>query len=448
MRRLLTDIFLAAAICVILLFSLKFFAKYTGLFLPLGTKDIYQILQSLIVLFFIIGLTYKRLWDTSLFKNILKSSAFFLCQLLLIVFIYNFLSMNKNILEYYKYFTNENFISWQGRMYAKDSSLGYRMIKNNRSALVYNYLPAIPVRTDANGFRIPDSAASLTDINKKTDLLFLGCSFTFGSACKAEESFPFLVAEDKKMNYINAAVGGYGLAQMYLQAKQLIPKLKPRYIIVQNSPWLIIRAISEFAPSRGGYLIPTPYFADHGKGFQIEMPIYNSSVEQLFPAKDREKYAGRFLKYYFEKGLIYFGLEQYHVLVNRCKNFLFLKKMPTKREKEAEQFTYTEIFRLAEQYKAKVILLNLGNGTGTVKEWVPGTPDICVANADSVLYKYIGTSSKEKYAAFYGHWRKKGNDSVFVDSHPNKLSHQLIARTILMQIKNEEKMLKAGSTTF
>lgn len=322
-------------------------------------------------------------------------------------------------------------------MYAKDDTLGYRMIKNNRSSLVYNLLPTVPVRTDQEGFRIPDSIPTLTATEKSVDLLFLGCSFTFGSACKAENTFPYLIAAEKKMNYVNAAVGGYGVAQMYLQAKQLIPRFKPKYVIVQNSPWLIVRGISEFAPSRGGYLLPTPYFSDEGSSFQVESPIYHSSVERLFPAQDRKSYYGKFFKYYIEKGIPYFLREQIQIFFVRCKNILFLKKRPTRRVVEAEQFAYSEIFKIAKQYSVKVILLNLSNSPGSDKCRKLGDRgnNVVIANADSLLYQFLGTDSEIAYHKTFCHWSKSGKDSVFVDSHPNKLSHRLIAESILMHIK-------------
>lgn len=437
MRRFFLDIILAGVICIILLLLLRVFATATGLFYSDGSKFIYQLLQSSIVLCCITSAVYKHLWKPSVLKSKRKAAVFLLIQLSLLLVIYHFISINKNALEYYKYFTAANFISWQGKMYNKDDTLGYRMIKSNQSALVYNFLPTVPVKTDKNGFRVADSAISLTDISKPVDLLFLGCSFTFGSACRAENTFPYLVAAQRKMNYVNAAVGGYGLAQMYLQAKQLIPRLKPRYIIVQSSPWLIMRSISEFAPSRGGYLLPTPYFADRGSSFEAELPIYKSSVENLFPADDRKNYYGNFLKYYFKKGFPYFFKEQVQLFFVRCKNLLFLKRRPTKKAAEAEQVAYAEIFKIAEKHAAKVILLNLGNAPGSDKylQLSRRGNKISVANADSVLRQALDTQSEIAYRKKYNHWGKSGKDSVFVDSHPNSLAHRLIAESVLMHIE-------------
>ena len=438
MRRLFIDILLTLLICAILFFLLSLVVRGGTFLLFSFDKYLYQLLQSAILLFGILGITYKRLWSPAVFSRKPKIAIFLSSQVVLLFIIYQFLSINKRAIDYYNYFTKNNFISWYGKMYQQDDILGYKMFSDRRSSLVYNYLPPVPVRTDKQGFRIPDSLQSLTDVSKQVDILFLGCSFTFGSACRAENTFSYLVAADKNMNYLNAAVGGYGLAQMFLQAQQLIPRYKPKYVVVQNSPWLISRGITEFAPSRGGYLLPTPYFADKGISFEAELPIYYSSVELLFPSEDRKAFKGNFMKYYFTKGMPFFFNEQTKLLYARLKNILMLKKRPTKRITEAERFAYSGIFRIAEQNGAKVILLNLSNSPDSdkIKMLSALNRNVLIANADSVLYSFLGSPSSEDYRKTFNHWGKSGNDLIFVDGHPNPLAHQLIAKAILNQIKN------------
>jgi hypothetical protein len=261
----------------------------------------------------------------------------------------------------------------------------------------------------------------------------LGCSFTFGSACKAEDTFPYIVARESGKNYVNAAVGGYGLAQMYLQAKQLISKYKPKYLVIQNSPWLILRGVSEFAPSRGGYMLPVPYFADRGEFFEVEKPIYKSSIGKLFPARDRRLFSGNVLSYYFQRGIPYFAQEQFYIFITRCKNFVSLKQSPTTRIDSAEFDAYREIFEQAELNQTKVILLKLGNSEGSNKTELIAKAgrNISVANADSLLYEYVKGYSPIKYRNAFGHWgTTESGDSIFVDGHPNTVSHKLIAQSI------------------
>lgn len=432
------NIAVTVLLCIFLLFLWQGFSNVTGVFIPRNRQPLYQFIQATIIVFCLVGCTYKKLWRPSFINSRIKRSGLVSFIFILLILCYHFLSIHKNAVAYYNYISSDNFISWGESMYTKDVNLGYKMIPDRRSALLYKYLQPVDVQTDKNGFRIPVSKKSLTDVSKPIDILFLGCSFTFGSACKAEDTFPYLVASEKQMNYINAAVGGYGLAQMYIQAKQLISKYKPKYLVVQNSPWLIERGVSEFAPSRGGYMLPVPYFADSANFFRAEPPIYTSSIAKLFPAEDRRIFSGNFLLYYFKKGLLYFANEQLHVFITRCKNFLFLKKMPTGKIASAEFYAYKEIFKYAELHQTKIVLLNLCNPPDSDKARKISRigKKVSIANADSLLNNYIREYSLFNYKRAFGHWGiTKSGDSIFVDSHPNTMSHKLIAESICAVIK-------------
>jgi hypothetical protein len=435
MKKIVMDAAVAIFICAGLLFLLQLFVAKAGLFLPLDTRHIYQILQALIILFCLYAFFYKRLWNAGVVRSPLKISLFLFSILVLLFITYHSLSINKNILAYYRYFSSHNFISWKGRMYEHDSLLGYRMKPNNFSSLVYDLKQSVPVKTDRNGFRVAHTGEQFSDVTKPVDLIFLGCSFTFGSACRAEETFPYLVARESGMNYINAAAGGYGLAQMVIQAKQLIPKYKPRYIIIQRSPWLIERSLTEFAPSRGGYLLPTPHFVEQNNNFDINPPIYQPSIDNLLPEEDRKKYRGKFLSYYFSNGISYFWKQEMEIIKANVKDVFNPTDVPTDKRYEAELFAYSEIIKLANDHDVEVILLHLNNGPVTFKTKLPvNNYSYRIANADSALRQGMMSVNDQEYVRMFGHWGLKGNDSVFIDGHPNALAHKLIATSILMHL--------------
>lgn len=435
MKKIVIDAVLTILICAGLLFLLQLFAARTSWFFPLDKRDNYQLLQTSIILFCFYAFLYKRLWNPGLFRSPSKISVYLFSILALLFITYHSLSVNKNILAYYRYFSSDNFISWKGQMYEHDSLLGYRMQPNNFSSLVYDLKQSVPVKTDDNGFRVVHTGEQFSDVSKPIDLLFLGCSFTFGSACRAEETFPYMIAQEMKMNYINAAVGGYGLAQMLIQAKQLISKYKPRYIIIQRSPWLIKRSLTEFAPSRGGYLLPTPYFVETKNKFSVDLPAYQSPIYELLPEEDRKMYNGDFLKYYFKKGLGYFGTQQIEIIKTRVRNFIGQKKRPTDKEYEAELFAYSEIIKLAKEHAVEVILLHLNNGPISFKDKLPiDFYSYRIANADSALRQRMSSNDEQEYIRMFGHWGMKGNDSVFIDGHPNAQAHKLIATSILVHL--------------
>jgi hypothetical protein len=54
-------------------------------------------------------------------------------------------------------------------------------------------------------------------------------------------------------------VSSYGLSEMMVLAKRLVPIQKPDYLLVPYSPWLVGRAQSPFAPTYFGSVV-TPYF--------------------------------------------------------------------------------------------------------------------------------------------------------------------------------------------
>lgn len=435
MKKLLIDILVGITICLLLFISLSYFAKYTGLFKSDVNKTIYQTLQCFILLFCIIGIAYKRIWFVSDFKR--GPSALSKIALFLFIFFtcFNFLSINKKIKAYYNSFNSDNFITWSDQVYLQDDSLGYKMKPNTNAFQIYSNMNPIPVVTNQDGFRVPGFFDTLSVLKTKTDLLFLGCSFTYGSACKAEDTFPYVVAKEKKLNYINAGVGGYGLAQMYLLSQKLIFTYKPKYVIIQYSPWLLERSVNEFAPTRGGYLLPAPYFAKKNNSLELQLPVFKSYVNTLNPLRDREIYHNDFIAYYFKKGIIYFTREQIQIILLRIKNLLSVKQRPAKEKAEVELFAYKEMFEKAKQNNSKIILCKIAgpqfseNFKTLLKEY-----NVSLADAKSLLYSNLGSDSEEKYKIKYNHWGHKGNDSVFIDGHPNTLAHKIIASSILKEI--------------
>lgn len=436
MKKLFLDFLVGIIICLILLVALKLFATISGLFIPPQTHSIYQMLQTLIIVFGITGISYKRLWSANLFQRKIAVPIFGLVVILLFFVVYHILSIHKNTVAYYHYINSKNFIAWAGKIYTQDDTLGYKPAPGANGFLAYSNMDAVPVKINEQGFRVPVATDSLSEIRNEVDLLFLGCSFTYGSTCKAEDAFPYVVAKQKNMRYINAGAGGYGLAQMYILSQKLIAKYKPKYVIIQHSPWLIARSVTEFAPSRGGYLLPTPYFSKIKNSITLQHPAFRSTANDLEAAEDRKKYQNKFLLYYFRFGFFYFAKQQMQIVKLRVRNVLGIAKKPTSDIKKAELFAYHEMFKQAKMNGARVILLNLSSGLPSEKyKTILTGNDIVVANADSVLYSYPGISSTEAYMKTFNHWGFNGKDSVFVDSHPNALAHRLIATSIIEKIQ-------------
>ena len=114
------------------------------------------------------------------------------------------------------------------------------------------------MRFDKNGFRVPVGDTP-TESHGSPLVLTLGCSFTYGDAVYARDTYPYLVGQSLKGTTKNAGCCSCGLSQMLILAGKLIPSHKPDYLIVQYSPWLISRSLSPFSPTYGGKS-PAPYF--------------------------------------------------------------------------------------------------------------------------------------------------------------------------------------------
>lgn len=435
MKKLLIDTIVAILICLFFLISLGYFANLSGLFKSDLNKTVYQLLQCCILFFVIIGITYKRIWNIADLKK--KTTA--TCVLVLFLFTFficfNFLSINKKLKAYYTYFNSDNFITWDRQVFQLDDSLGYKMIPNVEAFQIYSYMTPIPTKINEKGFRVPTYFDSLSELKTNEDILFLGCSFTYGSACHAEETFPYLVAKEKRMHYINSGVGGYGLAQMYLLSQKLISNYSPKYVVIQFSPWLLERSITEFAPTRGGYLLPAPYFSKKGNSFQLELPVFKSYANTLNPFEDRNIFQNNFFDYYFKKGLVYFTREQFQIIHLRIKNFFTLKRPPAKERNAVEIFAYKEMFEKAKQNGAKIILCKIAGDSfseGFNKLLIEY--NVSVADAKALLYKNLESESEEIYKIKYNHWGINGKDSIFIDGHPNTLAHKIIATSIINKI--------------
>ena len=127
---------------------------------------------------------------------------------------------------------------WRGSVFSSDSKLGFAPIPG-AEAIEFGPLGLeVPVRFSQSSFRVPASGRAQS-LERRPLVLALGCSWTYGSACRAEEVHAFLVAEALGGSCLNAGVVGYGLGQMLVLARRHIPRIRPDVVLVQYSDWLI-----------------------------------------------------------------------------------------------------------------------------------------------------------------------------------------------------------------
>ncbi len=361
------------------------------------------------------------------------------CLFYLIMFLVPVISIFSVYLAYTTYRTKSvyNYVKsnqrgWSGQVHRADKELGFVPIPNSSGSETMPIGPDILMRYDKDGFRVPIEVGKDTKKNHPV-VLTLGCSFTYGAATYAKVTFPYLVGKYLGGYTKNAGGCSYGLSQMVILAKRLIPRHQPDYVIVQYSTWLAHRAVSAFAPSHFGKL-PNPYYVKEDN-LVIKPPVFQTKVCDLPIGEYRKSHEGvvDFLSFLWNVGLPLFLHDDFNMSVYAFTGVLGLHEQPTTNHRAVIQHAYGEIHSVAEQNGATVIIVVLGRDNHPVpvqKDLLPN--DAIVVDAHSALLKRLPTIDKQSYKRQYMHWR--GNPPRLVDSHPNEKAHRIIAEEIVSQI--------------
>ncbi len=334
---------------------------------------------------------------------------------------------------------------WRGHVHRADAELGFAPVPNSRGAHVFPVGPDIPMRYDQDGFRAPVGDAPV--FSPKPLVLALGCSFTYGDGVRAEDTYPHLIAASLNGTEKNAGVCSYGLAQMLILAKKLIPIHKPDYLLVQYSTWLVDRAQAAFAPSYYGKT-PVPFFYETGQGFTLHPPVFPAKVFDLPSDKYRGSTSGwtEALSFYWNVSLplsLHDDMHMLEYLLNRG-----IGKIPnSKSSKDALiRNVYEEIAKVAKENRAKMIIVIMGS------DWKPVTVDsgwfpagAIVVNAHEALLDNLLVPDRAAYVMEYSIWR--GDPPRVVDDHPNELAHRIIAESIVSEIKKADSRVYTSSQT-
>lgn len=325
---------------------------------------------------------------------------------------------------------------WAGQMHEPDPELGFRMIPGARGAETFPIGPDVAACVDGAGFRVPVDA-SLPSPRTRPLVLALGCSFTYGAACAAEDTFAFRVAARLHGSCVNAGVCSYGLAQMLILARRLIPELEPDYVLFQHSPWLASRSQSRYASTYFG-LVPTPTFIEEDHASRLRPPLFRSilfdlPVDQYAHA---EKGGLGFLSFLGHVGVPLFLHDDAHrVLLAVMKP----SDRPTP-DDELAQCVHAEVEALCAQHGARLVYVLIGSSCPAVP--IPddiqrsgcavayASAALCAALPDVENQNYVEQclSYRERYA----HWA--GDPPELIDLHPNADAHALIAECILAAI--------------
>jgi hypothetical protein len=325
---------------------------------------------------------------------------------------------------------------WKPEAHRYDPELGFAPIAGVRAEETRLLGPSIPMRFDHNGFRVPVGLDEDAPCPRPL-VLALGCSYTYGAGCLAEETYPYLVGRRLNGSSINAGVCSYGLAQMSVQAARLIPKYKPDYVLVQYSPWLVDRARDGFAPTFFGKL-PTPYFVERDGKTVLHPPVFEPVVFDT-PVHDylgTKKGLGDFLSFQFRVGLPLYLHDDWNMGVYWAKRRLGALPPPADWGKIL-QTVYGDIADLCARHQARMVIVVLGLDANpiTVPRAFQGLSTE-VVDAHSVLRAQLPSPDNDAYLREYGHWQ--GTPPTLIDSHPNPRAQAIFAEEVLKVIQKNE----------
>ena len=325
---------------------------------------------------------------------------------------------------------------WQGKVFKSDAELGFAHIPDANGLHVFPVGPPIPMRFDKDGFRVPVGDTP-TELNERPLVLTLGCSFTYGDAVYARDTYPYLVGQSLTGTTKNAGCCSCGLSQMLILARKLIPAHKPDYVIAQYSPWLVMRSLDPFAPTYSGKS-PTPYFYKDD-GLALHPPVFPTNLGDLSLESYRStpKSIIDFISFLWDVGLPQFIYDDFNMSRYMFKRAIGLIPKPATNENNIVRYVYEEIASLTRENGSRLIILVLGNSADPVPVPTHLLPsDSIIVDAHATLLEQLSIVNKENYKKAYAHWR--GSPPRIVDSHPNEKAHQIIANEILSKIKNRE----------
>lgn len=329
---------------------------------------------------------------------------------------------------------------WKGKVDTYDAELGFAPIPNSRGAQVFPIGSDIPIQYDEYGFRVPVDSMSVSP-KPRPLILTLGCSFTYGYATYAEETYPYLIGHYLKGYTMNAGVCSYGLAQMFILAKRLLPVHKPDYVIVQYSPWLAERAQSPFAPTYFAKL-PTPYFYEDSAGLRLHPPVFREITEFLpiQSYQDTPRHTvGEFISFLRRVGLPLFIHDDFDVAIYYAQRIIGRIPRPANNREGIETYVYHEIARIAKENGVPMVIVVLGKDQKPVTIPQHIFPEnVLVVNAHSALLERLPEKTANAYYRLYAHWR--GSPPQMVDEHPNPYAHKIIAEELAKQIKEDKHL--------
>jgi len=319
-----------------------------------------------------------------------------------------------------------NHRGWDERYFQQNDLMGFVPVPHSRRQETFHKGPNVPSRFDGNGLRIPIDQGHPP--GRRPVLLALGCSFTFGAACLAKESYPYLLAERLGGSEINAGAYGGGLTHMFLLAQQIIPRARPDVVVVQYSPWLEDRAVSPFAPAQFVKL-PQPYFVRGPDGsLTIHPPVFKAFDDFTIGEYREGKGSIReFLRFGRDVALRFILRDDKEMLGYWLRRTTGRIPAPFDDRNLLVHQVYGSIAKLSKEHQAEMLILLMSCSYQEIPEPLRGL-GVPIVDGKASLYNRLDTKTSEAFARTYLHWY--GDPPELIDSHPNELAHSIYAEVL------------------
>lgn len=318
-------------------------------------------------------------------------------------------------------------ITWCGRVHQSDPYLGYAAVPGSKGRQLLPGIPDVSVCYDEAGFRVPAGVTSAS-AGASPRILALGCSFTYGFGCRAEDAYPYRLAESIHASALNAAKPTYGLAHMVVQARQLVPIYKPRLVLVQYSKWLLPRARTQF--QRSSYVKMTgPYFYHSPKGgLEIHEPVFEPFDADLEAYSSGKPGIREFVSFACREGVPLRIHDDFGRAFVRIENAIGVVPIPCAAgDRDAMiRATYGAIDKVCREAGAQMLIVVINSSHVPYK-----LPDcllslgVPIVRADQALVDRLPEKTAQGHSKTYTHWQR--DPPRRVDGHPNARAHGVIA---------------------
>lgn len=305
----------------------------------------------------------------------------------------------------------------------------------------------IPFYNGPEGFRSLPSEKQDLQTRKHPRLLFLGDSFIYGSLVNADTTFPEKTAKYLGGESINAGVPGYSLAQMLLYARRLTPKYKPDFIVVQYSPWLVLRSEAGAITDSSSKLTLAPYFFKKSGVMGIATAPFTpppSTMRSIEKYKGTPKSLTDALSFFTTVGIPFYFHHTYNATLLRIRQFAGLTPKKSTDSIGIIRFAYQEFDKIAKENNAKLVIVPLGTAISLHVPYDLFPEDAIVVNAWESQVEKLTDPSSWGYVKQYFLWR--GNPPIPVDWHPNETAHNITALALSDALRQQEtRYLRKGT---